>query len=129
MSTPVKLLKPFWLAHWTEGEVQKGFAKEAKENLALLEVQLRGKRFFGGDTVGYIDIVFCWLAPCLSVIEEVTGMTVVDESEYPALRQWEKEYNSYEALKPCLADRDQLVAYFTENKEKYKMYANAWAQQ
>jgi len=124
-----KLLKPFWLAHWTEGEVQKGFAKEAKENLALLEVQLRGKRFFGGDTVGYIDIVFCWLAPWLSVVEEVTGMTVVDESEYTALRQWEKEYNSCEALKPCLPDRDQLVAYFTENKERYKMYANAWAQQ
>ena len=80
--------------------MQKGFAKEAKENLALLEVQLRGKRFFGGDTVGYIDIVFCWLAPWLSVVEEVTGMTVVDESEYPALRQWEKEYNSCEALKP-----------------------------
>ena len=109
--------------------MQKGFAKEAKENLALLEVQLRGKRFFGGDTVGYIDIVFCWLAPWLSVVEEVTGMTVVDESEYPALRQWEKEYNSCEALKPCLPDRDQLVAYFTENKERYKMYANAWAQQ
>ena len=109
--------------------MQKGFAKEAKENLALLEEQLRGKRFFGGDTVGYIDIVFCLLAPWLSALEEVSGMIVVDESEYPALRQWVKEYNSCEALKPCLPDRDQLVAYFTENKERYKMYANAWAQQ
>ncbi|KAF8781207.1 hypothetical protein HU200_000673 [Digitaria exilis] len=120
-----KLLELFWLAHWTEGEVQKRFAKEAKENLTLLEVQLRGKRFFGGDTVGYIDIACCVLAPWLSVLEEVTGVIVVDESEYPALRQWEKEYNSYDALKPCLPDRDQLVAYFTENKERYKMFANA----
>ncbi|CAO2195878.1 unnamed protein product [Urochloa humidicola] len=124
-----KLLKLFWLAHWTEGEVQKGLAKELKEDLALLEAQLRGKRFFGGDTVSYIDVVYCWFGPWLDVVEEVTGVTVVNESEYPALRQWEKDYNSCEALRPCMPDRDQLVTYYTENKEKYKMYANAWAQQ
>ncbi|CAL4945548.1 unnamed protein product [Urochloa decumbens] len=124
-----KLLKLFWLAHWTEGEVQKGLAKELKENLALLEAQLRGKRFFGGDTVSYLDVVYCWFGPWLNVVEEVTGVTVVDESEYPALRQWEKDYNSCEALKPCMPDKDQVVAYYTENVERYKMYANAWAQQ
>lgn len=129
LNTAEQLLRLFWLAHWTEGELQKGSAKEAKENLALLEVQLRGKRFFGGDNVGYLDIACCALAPWRSVLEEVTGVIVVDESEYPALRQWEKEYNSYEGLKPCLPDRDQLVAYFTENKENYKMFAYAWAQQ
>jgi glutathione S-transferase len=124
-----QLLKLFWLAHWTEGEVQKGIAKEANESLALLEEKLRGKRFFGGDTVSYLDVVYGWLGPYLSVIEEVTGVTVVDESEFPAIRQWEKEYKSCEALKPCMPDRDKLVAYFTESKEMYKMYANAWAAQ
>ncbi|RCV29061.1 hypothetical protein SETIT_5G453100v2 [Setaria italica] len=124
-----KLLKLFWLAHWTEGEVQKGITKEAKESLALLEDKLRGNRFFGGDTVSYLDLVYCWLAPWLSVVEEVTGVTVVDESEFPAIRQWEKEYNSCEALKPCMPDRDQIVAYFIESKESYKMFANAWAAQ
>jgi glutathione S-transferase len=78
------------VAHWTEGEVQKGKAKEAKESLALLEDKLRGKRFFGGDTVGYLDMVYCWFAPWLSVVEEVTGVTVVDESEFHAIRQWKR---------------------------------------
>ncbi|KAG2594192.1 hypothetical protein PVAP13_5NG629900 [Panicum virgatum] len=124
-----KLLKPFWLAHLTEGEVQKGFAKEAKENLALLEVQLRGKRFFGGDTVGYIDIVFCWLAPWLSVVEEVTGMTVFSPELYNSLAAWRARCTSPSASKVAEPSGDQLVAYFTENKERYKMYAHAWAQQ
>jgi glutathione S-transferase len=108
------------LAHWTEGEAQKALVEEAKQSLALLEVQLNGKRFFGGNTVGYLDVAACELGPWLSVLEEVNGVTVVDEDEYPALRRWSKEYNSCEALKQCVPNRDRLVAYFTENKEKYK---------
>ena len=128
-SADEQLLKPFWLAHWTEGDAQRAQVEEAKQNLALLELQLKGRRFFGGDTIGYVDIAACLLAPWLSVIEEVTGVAVVDESEYPALRRWSREYNSYEALKQCVPNRDQLVAFYTERKEMYKMFANALLQQ
>ena len=63
------------------------------------------------------------------MLEEVNGVTVVDEDEYPALRRWSKEYNSCEALKRCVPDRDRLVAYFTENIEMYKMIAKTMLQQ
>jgi len=125
----VQCSKSFWLAHWAEGEAQKAMVKEAKDNLALLEAQLDGKRFFGGDTAGYVDIAVSALGPFLSVLEEVTGLTLVDAKEFPALCQWSKEYNSNEALKPCLPDRDRLVAYFTENIEMYKMIAKTMLQQ
>ncbi|KAG0541000.1 hypothetical protein BDA96_03G457900 [Sorghum bicolor] len=125
-----KFFQPFWLAHWAEGEAQKAVVKEAKENLALLEAQLDGKRFFGGDTPGYLDIAACALGPWIGVLEEVTGVTLVDGNEFPSLFQWGKEYyNSSEALKPCLPDKDRLVAYFTENKEKYRMMAKTILQQ
>jgi glutathione S-transferase len=103
--------------------------EDAKQSLAFLEEQLKGKRFFGGDTIGYMDVAASVLGPWLSVLEEVTGVTVVDENEYPALRRWSKEYNSDEALKQCVPDRDKLVAFYTEKKEMYKMFANALLQQ
>ena len=103
--------------------------KETKENLALLEAQLNGKRFFGGDTPGYLDIAACVLGPWIGVLEEVTGVTLVNGNEFPALCQWAKEYSSSEALEPCHPDRDRLVAYFTENKEKYRMMAKTMLQQ
>ncbi|KXG34122.1 probable glutathione S-transferase [Sorghum bicolor] len=124
-----KLFVPFWMAHWVEGEAQKTLVEEVKQKLALLEAQLKGKRFFGGDTIGYIDIAACVLGPWLSMVEEVTGVVVLDEDEYPALRRWSKEYSSYEALKQCIPDRDQLVAFYTERKENYKMMAKAWLKQ
>ncbi|CAD6234866.1 unnamed protein product [Miscanthus lutarioriparius] len=124
-----KLTVPFWMAHWAEGEAQKTLVEEVKQKLALLEVQLKGKRWFGGDTIGYVDVAASVLGPWLSMVEEVTGVVVLDEEEYPALRRWSKEYNSYEALKQCVPDRGQLAAFYTERKEKCKMIAKAWLKQ
>ncbi|TVU07718.1 hypothetical protein EJB05_41084, partial [Eragrostis curvula] len=120
---------PLWLSLWTEGEAQKKFAKETKQSLALLEAQLEGKRFFGGDAVGYVDLAACTLAYWLDVLEEVTGVRLLEDGEFPVLRRWAKEYISDAAVKRCLPERDQLVAYFDSNRERYSSLAKAAVQQ
>ncbi|CAO1940940.1 unnamed protein product [Urochloa humidicola] len=124
-----KLTKPFFMAHWVEGEVREKFEKEGLEWLSLLEEQLKGKKFFGGDRPGYLDIAASMLGPWRSVVEDVTGVTVVKEEEHPALCQWARDYSSNEALKPCIPDREKLLAYFTKNKEMYRAGVKAMLQQ
>ncbi|KAK3130805.1 hypothetical protein QOZ80_6BG0498270 [Eleusine coracana subsp. coracana] len=119
-----KLSKPFWLSFWTDGEVQTAFVKEARENLAVLEAQLDGKRFFGGDSLGFVDIAASALACWLDAMEAAFGVGLMgDGDEFPALRRWVKEYASHEAVKKCAPDGDQLVAYFVANKDKYRAIA------
>ncbi|RCV29065.1 hypothetical protein SETIT_5G453500v2 [Setaria italica] len=122
-----KCSTPFWLSLWTEGEVQEGFVKEIKENLKLLEGQVKGKRFFGGDAVGYLDIAASGFAHWLPVLEEVAGVSLVTDEEFPDLCRWGQEYASHEVVKQCLPDREKLLARFTANKDLFVATAKSMA--
>ncbi|XP_006645391.1 probable glutathione S-transferase [Oryza brachyantha] len=111
----------FWIPMvQMEGGLQEEFAQEAKGNLALLEEQLKGKRFFGGDAIGFLDMAACLLAHWLGVFEEVCGVTLATDEEFPALCQWRRSYADDEAVKPCLPEKDELVAYYRAIKDVIK---------
>jgi len=115
------------LSVWSEGETQKESVKESKENLALLEeqLQLKGKRFFGGNSIGYLDIAACGVTHWMSVLEELAGVSLMSDDEFPALRRWAKEYTTDEAIKQCLPDRDRLLAHYLANMDKYRLMFKA----
>ncbi|KAF8647008.1 hypothetical protein HU200_065523 [Digitaria exilis] len=117
----------FWLSLWTEGEVQKGFVKETKENLKLLDGQLKGRRFFAGDAVGYLDVTASGLAHWLPVFEEIAGVRLVTEEKFPDLCRWARDYAADETVKQCLPDRAELLAHFTARKDFYVAAAKAMA--
>jgi glutathione S-transferase len=107
---------------------QQGFHQaEAKQNLALLEAQLKGKRFFGGDSVGLVDIAASALAHWLGVVEEVCGVAppLLTDAEYPALCRWAKRYAADETVKQCLPEREELLALFSACKEMFQAMATA----
>ncbi|WVZ69545.1 hypothetical protein U9M48_018316 [Paspalum notatum var. saurae] len=124
-----KCLKPMWLSMWAEGEAQARFARETKESLGVLDAQLEGKRFFGGDALGFVDLAACTLARWLGVLEEVAGVRLMADGEYPALRRWAKEYVSDEVVRRSLPDRDELAAFFAANKERYRSRVREAVQQ
>ncbi|VAH84456.1 unnamed protein product [Triticum turgidum subsp. durum] len=114
-------------ALWTpEGEARRGFVEEAKENLALMEAQLEGRRFFGGDSIGLLDIAASGLA-WLPVLEEVAGVetSMIREEDYPALCRWRGEYAADEAVKMCLPSRDEMVAYYAAMKDRFLLLAKS----
>ncbi|KQK11525.1 glutathione S-transferase U8 [Brachypodium distachyon] len=120
-----KCMKSLWAALWMEAsEAQRTSMAEAKRSLALLEQQLSEKsRFFGGDSIGLVDIAASGLALWLGVMEEISGVTVVTDEEFPALRRWARRYVGNEDVKRCLPERDRLVAMFSECKEMFRAMA------
>ncbi|KAM0873940.1 hypothetical protein ACQ4PT_037743 [Festuca glaucescens] len=119
---------PTWVALWAaEGEGKEAAAREAKAkaNLALLEGQLGGKRFFGGDRVGFLDLVTSGFAHWLGVYEEMGGTRLLAEDEHPALWRWAREYTADATVRHCLPDREALLAAMATSKERFVSAATA----
>ncbi|XP_047083624.1 glutathione transferase GST 23-like [Lolium rigidum] len=121
-----KCWRSAWMALWAEdGEAREAAATEAKANLTLLEAQLEGKRFFGADRVGFLDVAAGGIAHWLGVFEEIAGVRLLGDDEHPALCRWASEYTADEAVRPCLPDREALLAAMATKKERYVSIARA----
>ena len=89
--------------------------------------KLGGRRFFGGDRVGFLDVAASGLAHWLGVFEEMAGVTLLAEDEHPALCRWAREYVADEAVRGCLRDRGALLAALAARKDRYVSTAKAMA--
>ncbi|KAH7528645.1 hypothetical protein FEM48_Zijuj05G0094100 [Ziziphus jujuba var. spinosa] len=82
-----KLIVEVWEAFKSEGEKKEKAIKAAVESLATVDKQIEGKKCFGGERIGYLDLVYGWLAHWLNVMEEVGGMKLLDKESFPSLHQ------------------------------------------
>lgn len=121
MFNPFSFLQPWpavFAACTTAGEEQVKALKEAQETLKPLEELLKGKRFFGGETIGYLDLVFGWMAVWVPMNEEIMGVTVVDESTMPLLHAWFQEFPNVPLVKERLPPREKLVPFLRAFRER-----------
>ncbi|XBI32447.1 hypothetical protein VPH35_055900 [Triticum aestivum] len=115
-----KCWRSVWMALWTDGQVQASSARETAENLKLLEGQLpEGKRFFGGDTIGFLDIAMGGIARWLGVFEEMAGVRLLTEEDRPLLYKWVRDYKADDNVRQCLPERGRVLAELATRKDRY----------
>ncbi|KAL7204098.1 hypothetical protein ACSBR2_017211 [Camellia fascicularis] len=120
-----KLLNSVFNFLITQGKEQEEAIPQVMENLKYIEEQLKGNKFFGGETIGYTDIAFGWIANLLSVFEEVTGIKLLDEEKFPLLSAWTQNFSDVPVIKENWPPRDKLVIKFQATREKYLAAAAA----
>ncbi|KAH0980842.1 hypothetical protein GBA52_008019 [Prunus armeniaca] len=104
-----KVLPSIWESFTNEGKEQEEAIVKAKENLKYLEEELKGKKFFGGEKLGLADIALGWLAHYVSVFEDVAGMKLLTEEEFPLLSAWKLTFADAPIIKDNLPSRDKLL--------------------
>ncbi|KAL8518842.1 hypothetical protein ACS0TY_009984 [Phlomoides rotata] len=86
------------------------------EGLMVLEEAFvkcsEGKDYFGGDNIGYIDVVLGSYLGWIKVIETGFGLNLLDETRIPGLTRWAQRFCSHDAAKDVVPQIDKLVQFF-----------------
>ncbi|GLT65374.1 hypothetical protein SLA2020_378120 [Shorea laevis] len=107
-----KCLPVVFKAFWGEEKEREKAAEEASELLNFVENEINEKRFFGGESIGMVDVVANIIAFWLGVFEEATGVELLTREKFPKLSNWSDEFVSNSVIKESLPPRDKLIAYF-----------------
>ncbi|XP_022924322.1 probable glutathione S-transferase [Cucurbita moschata] len=98
------------------GDTREEAIGKALENWKLLEEELKGKRFFGGESVGIVDIVVGWIAFSLTAMEEMVGpRLLVTQERFPLLSKWIAEFSSAPIIGENWPSVDQIRRRFYES--------------
>ncbi|GER32283.1 glutathione S-transferase family protein [Striga asiatica] len=86
------------------------------EGVTLLEEAFakcgKGKDFFGGDNIGYIDVVLGSYLGWVKVTQTVYSVKLLDETKAHGLAAWAERFISHEAAKDVVPDVQKLVQFF-----------------
>ncbi|KAG8374361.1 hypothetical protein BUALT_Bualt11G0123900 [Buddleja alternifolia] len=107
-----KCMPAMWKACWSTGEEREKNKEEAIEHLTFLESELKEKKFFGGDTIGLVDITANFIAHWFGIIAELMGVELITQDKFPNLSKWVDEYANSSFVKENLPSKDKLVAFF-----------------
>ncbi|XP_052134891.1 probable glutathione S-transferase GSTU6 [Oryza glaberrima] len=67
--------------------------------------------FFGGDSVGYVDVVLGGAVSFVHANDVITGGKLFDAAKTPLLAEWLRRFGELDAAKAVLQDVDRAVEY------------------
>ncbi|XP_078175766.1 glutathione S-transferase U15-like isoform X3 [Carex rostrata] len=70
-----------------------------------------GKEFFGGDTIGFIDVTLGSQLSSIKAIEKISGVKLLDKTKTPLLMEWEKRFLAVDFVKNTLPNVEKVVEY------------------
>jgi glutathione S-transferase len=101
-----------------KGKTEEEKAEGMKQTLVAVEYMegafkeiSKGKPFFGGDAVGYLDVTLGALVSWILAAEKMYGMRLFDATRSPLLNAWLERFGALDVAKAVLADVDRLVEY------------------
>lgn len=113
------------MVYGTSEEEQEKAVKNSLEMLKIIEEHALGeKKYFGGDKIGMVDIACGLIAHWLGVVEEVVGIKLLEPHKFPKLHAWTKNFIEVPIIKDNLPNRDDMLVFFKQAREK--MLASAW---
>ncbi|PIN06114.1 Glutathione S-transferase [Handroanthus impetiginosus] len=114
-----KCIPAMWKACWSTGDEREKAREEVIEILGILDNEIKGKKFFGGDNIGLVDIAGNLIGYWFGIITELAGLEIVTEDKLPNFRKWINEYNNCSFVKENLPPKDKLIVFLKARFEAF----------
>ncbi|XP_034673528.1 probable glutathione S-transferase isoform X2 [Vitis riparia] len=101
-----------WAACCAKGHEREKAIESAQESLSFLQKQIEGKKFFGGETMGLLDLVVGSLPNWIEFLEEHGGMKLLDEEKFPSLYEWAQKFINIPIISERIPTKEGLINYF-----------------
>jgi len=98
------------------GEEREKALEEYLQLLKKLENELK-EDFFGGETLGYLDIAAMTIPFWFSLVQEVVGGEQVTEQKFPILYKWICKLHDMDVVNECLPPKEKLLAHIRAQVE------------
>ncbi|KAJ1426165.1 Thioredoxin-like superfamily [Sesbania bispinosa] len=121
-----KLLDAAWIAMCSSGDEQEKAVNVAKEAVEKIEEEIKGRKLFGGDNIGYLDLALGWISYWIPVWEEVGSMQIIDPLKFPATTTWMTNFLSHPVIKDNLPPRDKMLVYYHSRREALSSRFHGW---
>ncbi|KAI8574035.1 hypothetical protein RHMOL_Rhmol01G0323000 [Rhododendron molle] len=105
--------KQVWLS---TGEAQEAAKKELLEFFKLMEGELGQKSYFGGETLGFVDVALIPFYTWFSALEHFGSFLMVEEC--PKLVAWALKCMEEESVSKTLPDLKKAFDFFVDTKAK-----------
>jgi glutathione S-transferase len=70
-----------------------------------------GKAFFGGGSIGYIDLALGCFLPWFDALRKMFGSEIIDAGKFPRLTAWAEQFWEVAEVKEVMPDSDKAMAY------------------
>ncbi|XVF46607.1 hypothetical protein PTKIN_Ptkin03bG0041200 [Pterospermum kingtungense] len=105
------------------GKEQEQAIEEITEQLKLLENELKGKEYFSGHSIGYLDIVASVFVFWFPNVLEVLGIDVFTAEKYPVIFEWIGKMVKIDAVNECGMPKEKHLDLFRTRLEALKSSA------
>lgn len=103
----------------TKGEEQEGARRDFIESLKLLEQELGDRPFFGGDTLGFVDVALLPFYTWFEAYEKFGGFHI--EPECPKFIAWAKRCLQKESVSTSLPHQHKVFDFVLQMRNKFGM--------
>lgn len=70
-----------------------------------------GKYYFGGDSIGFLDLVLGSHLGWFKAIEKIAGIKFLDQTKFPQLTAWADRFCAHHTVREVMPEVDRLVEF------------------